>query len=52
MNVVTLVLAAVMNLPPFGEVKVLDTVDCTKTDHDFVEMPAGCSKVETVLGRA
>ena len=52
MTSLALVLAAGMiSLPPFGEVKVLDEVDCTKTDHDFVEIPAGVSKVETILGR-
>ena len=56
--ITTLILAAAlavkaetMELDVFGTVKVLDTVDCTKTDHDFVEKPAGCSKVETILGR-
>lgn len=48
----SLLFAATITLPPFGEVKVLDTVDCTKTDHGFVEVPAGVSKVETILGRA
>ena len=52
MNALTLLLAATISLPPFGEVKVLDTVDCTKTDHDFVELPSGVSKVGKVLGRA
>ena len=46
-----ILLAVTMNLAPFGEVKVLDTVDCTKTDHDFAELPAGASKVETILNR-
>lgn len=44
--------ANTIQLPVFGPVKVLDVVDCTKTDHDFVERPAGCSTVETILGRA
>ena len=43
--------AETMKLDVFGEVNVIDVVDCTKTDHDFVELPAGCSKVEEVLGR-
>lgn len=41
-----------VDLPCYGRVKVIDSVDCTKTDHDFLEIPAGKSRVETVLGRA
>ena len=52
MTALALVLAAGMvNLPPFGEVRIVDEVDCTKTDHDFAELPAGVSKVATVLGK-
>lgn len=47
-----LLAAALLDLPPFGGVKVVDEIDCTKTDHDFVEFPAGVSRVETILGRA
>ncbi len=43
--------AAEIELEPFGRVKVLDVVDCTKKDHRFVERPAGVSRVETILGR-
>ena len=43
--------AADMELPCFGRVKVVDSVDCTKTDHGFEESPSGGSKVEPVLGR-
>ena len=52
MNVAAILLAAVLDLPPFGEVRVLDEVDCTKRDHAFREYPEGASRVETVLGRA
>ncbi len=38
-------------LPFFGRVKVVDSVDCTAKDHDFAEFPQGASSVETVLGR-
>ena len=51
MTTIALMLAATLNLPPFGEVNVIDTVYCTKTDHGFVEMPAGVSEVTTILGR-
>ncbi len=40
-----------IDLPPFGTVRVIDSVDCTGTDHGFVEYPAGASRVETVLGK-
>ena len=49
--ILSLLAAATISLPPFGEVKVIDTVDCTKTDHGFVEVPSGASKIETILGR-
>lgn len=49
--ILSILLAATMNLPPFGEVKVIDTVDCTKTDHGFFEKPAGASQVQEILGR-
>lgn len=41
----------VIQLPVFGRVKVLDTVDCTVKDHDFHEYPEGGSRVEKILGR-
>ena len=41
--------AETVNLPVFGDVVVVDSVDCTKTDHRFEEHPAGASRVETVL---
>ena len=41
--------AETINLPVFGDVGVVDSVDCTKTDHRFEEHPAGASRVETVL---
>ena len=52
MTTLALMLAATLSLPPFGEVNVIDTVDCTQTDHDFVEQPSGVSKVTTILGRS
>ena len=41
-----------IELPCYGRVNVLDAVDCTKSDHDFVEFPEGGSRVETILGRS
>ena len=46
------ILAATMCLPPFGEVSVIDEVDCTKADHRFEDYPKGQSRVETVLGKS
>ena len=43
--------AETVNLPVFGDVVVVDSVDCTKTDHRFAEQPAGASRVETILGK-
>ena len=40
-----------MKLPVYGEVVVVDQIDCTQTDHRFAEHPAGASRVETVLGK-
>ena len=51
MDMVTLLLAATIALPPFGDVKVVDEVDCTKTDHRFADWPKGSSRVETILGK-
>ena len=42
--------AETMELAEFGRVNVVDTIDCTKTDHGFAEYPAGASKVVEVLG--
>ena len=42
--------AEMVDLEVFGRVKVVDAVDCTRTDHDFVERPAGVSKVTKILG--
>ncbi|MBQ9432298.1 MAG: hypothetical protein IJU44_12190 [Kiritimatiellae bacterium] len=49
MNAAIAILAAAMSLPPFGDVKVVDEIDCAKTDHGFEDYPKGESRVETVL---
>ena len=49
---VTLLVAAAIALPPFGDVKVVDEIDCAKSDHRFADWPKGASRVETVLGRS
>ncbi len=51
MFVIASIIAAALTLPPFGEVKVVDEIDCTKSDHRFVDSPKGSSTVETILGR-
>ena len=51
MDMVTLLLAATIALPPFGDVKVVDEIDCTKADHRFADWPKGSSRVENVLGK-
>ena len=43
--------AETIRLPVFGDVVVVDSIDCTKTDHRFAEQPAGASRVETILGK-
>ena len=40
-----------LNLPVYGPCIVVDTVDCTQTDHRFADYPAGASRVETILGK-
>ena len=42
---------ATIKLPVYGECEIVDTVDCTQTDHRFAEYPAGASRVETILGK-
>lgn len=39
-----------MDLSPFGRVRIVEDVDCTKEDSRFSEYPAGKSIVENVLG--
>ncbi len=43
--------AKTLKLPVFGECEVVDAVDCTQTDHGFLEKPAGCSQIREILGR-
>lgn len=45
------VLVAV-TLAPFGEVKLIDEIDCTKSDHRFEDYPKGASRVETIAGKS
>lgn len=42
-----------IELEPYGTLSLVDFVDCTAAQptHDFSENPAGCSGVETILGR-
>ena len=40
-----------ITLPEFGEIEIVDEVDCTKTDHRFLEQPEGWSQVTNILGR-
>lgn len=44
--------AETLELDVFGRVNVIDAVDCTKTDHGFLERPAGISQVTNLLGSA
>jgi hypothetical protein len=37
---------------PFGQLRLIDEVDCATQTHDFTESPAGVSKVQTILGKA
>ena len=48
---VALLVAAAIALPPFGDVKVVDEVDCARGDHRFEDYPSGASRVDTVLGK-
>ena len=43
--------AKTIDLPVYGKCTVVDTVDCTQTDHRFADYPAGASRVETILGK-
>ena len=43
--------AETLKLPVYGECEVVDTVDCSQTDHRFADYPAGASRVETILGK-
>ena len=49
MDMVTLLLAATIAIPPFGDVKVVDEIDCTKTDHRFADWPKGSSPMPPML---
>ncbi len=42
-----------LDLPPFGRVRLVDEVDCgtAKPDHQFRESPANVSRLETILGK-
>ena len=51
MAILATLLAAAFTLQPFGEVKVVDEIDCTKADHRFADSPKGASKVVDVAGR-
>ena len=42
---------ATIKLPVYGVCEIVDTVDCTQTDHRFADYPAGASRVETILGK-
>ena len=44
-------LLAAVTLAPFGEVKLIDEIDCTKSDHRFEDYPKGSSRVETIAGK-
>ena len=43
--------AETLKLPVYGECEVVDTVDCSQTDHRFLDYPAGASRVETLCGK-
>ena len=51
MTMLASIVAAALTLQPFGEVKVVDEIDCTKADHRFADSPKGASKVVDVAGR-
>ena len=51
MAILATLLAAAFTLQPFGEVKVVDEIDCTKADHRFADSPKDASKVVDVAGR-
>ncbi len=40
-------------MEPYGTLSLVDEIDCaaTKPTHGFADNPAGCSRVETVLGQ-
>lgn len=42
-----------IQLEPYGTLSLVDQIDCAaeKPTHGFVDNPAGCSRVETILGR-
>ena len=40
-----------LQLPVYGKCEIVDTVDCTQTDHRFADYPAGASRIETILGK-
>ena len=43
--------AETIHLPLFGDLPVVDSVDCTEADHRFEEFPDGASRVEEILGK-
>lgn len=47
----TVAAAETVNLPVFGTCAVIDSIDCTRDGHRFVDHPSGASRVENILGR-
>ena len=43
--------AETVNLPLFGDLPVVDSIDCAQSDHRFEDYPAGASRVEEILGK-
>ena len=40
----------IANIAPFGEVTLVDTIDCTQETHDLEVYPKDASEIETILG--
>ena len=40
-----------ITLPVYGECTIVDSIDCSRDDHRFLDHPAGASRVETILGK-
>lgn len=49
-SMIVSIVAFSLELAPFGEVKLVDSVNCAEKTHHFDEYPVGASKVVTLLG--
>ena len=47
---ISALLASVVAVAPFGELEIVDEIDCTLEDHSFADFPEGASRTVELLG--